>query len=293
MNPVPEDFGTFWHDAQAEADRVKLDFHRSHNNDFELTGFIVETLSFAGIDGSPIHGWLAYPEGARRLPGFLWVPPYGRESLLPNAYGTRAGYVSMSFNFFGHEAFHQEKYVMSRGYFAEGCEDPETWVFRSMYQNAAVAMRVLQAQIEVDEDRLGAMGMSQGGGMSIWLGAHSPQVKAVCADMPFLGDMQNALSANIYRYPLKELTDYMDSIPFGRERVLNTVAYFDTMNQASVCRVPTSVSLGLKDPAVRPSQVHAIFDALQGSKELKEYDWGHDWHEEMISSNRAWFDLRL
>jgi cephalosporin-C deacetylase len=293
MNALPEDFAAFWKEMQAVADGVKLDYHRSLKNDFNLPGFVVETLSFTGVGGSTIYGWLAYPEGARRLPGFLWVPPYGRESLLPNAYGTREGYVSTSFNFFGHEAFHQEKYVMSRGYFAEGASDPETWIFRSMYQNAAIAARVLQAQIEVDEDRLGAMGMSQGGGISIWLGANCPLIKAVCADMPFLSDMQNALAGNIYRYPLKELTDYMDSIPFGRERVLNTVAYFDTMNLASVCHRPTSVSLGLKDPAVRPNQVHAVFDALPGPKELREYDWGHDWHEEMIPSNRAWFDRYL
>ena len=57
----------------------------------------------------------ARPGRSRRAPGFVWIPPYGRESLLPNAYGTREGFVSLSFNFFGHEAFHQEKYVTARG----------------------------------------------------------------------------------------------------------------------------------------------------------------------------------
>ena len=208
---VPEDFDEFWQDAVAEAASVRLNYHRSSVNEFEYPGFVVETFDFLSIGNRRLYGWLSYPRGARRLPAFVWVPPYGRESLLPNAYGTRDGFVSLSFNFFGHEPFHQEKYVRERGYFSEGAESPYTWVFRRMFQDALIATRVLQAQVEVDEDRIGAMGMSQGAGMSIWLGAWSPIIKAVCADMPFLAGMNRVLTGNVHRYPLKELTDFMET----------------------------------------------------------------------------------
>jgi cephalosporin-C deacetylase len=289
MTPyLPEDFDAFWRDTVAEADAVRLDFHRGFTNEYELPGFVVNTLDFAGVQGRRVNGWIAYPEGERRLPGFIWVPPYGRESLLPNRYGTREGFVSLSLNFHGEASFHQEKYVKERGYFAEGAGDPETWVFRRMIQDALVAVRVLQAQVEADEDRLGAMGMSQGGGMAIWLGAFSPIVKAVCADMPFLGAIQHTLSHDVHRYPLRELVDSMDDIPVGRERVMNTVSYFDTMNVATRCEKPTQVSVGLKDPACRPPTVRAIFEALPRAKRLITYDWGHDWHQDMVENNRQW-----
>ena len=289
MTPYPpEDFEAFWTVALEPAMRARLDYHRSLANDFELPGFIVESLTFAGIGGETLHGWLAYPRGARRLPGFLWVPPYGRESLLPNVYGTREGFTSLSFNFFGHEAFHQEKYTPSRGYFGEGAGNAESWIFRSMFQNAVIATRVLQAQAEADEDRIAAMGMSQGAGISIWLGAWCPIVRAVCADMPFLANIRAALDRNVYRYPLKELVDAMENLPLGRERIFHMLAYFDTMNQATRCNVPTLVSRGLKDPSVRPETVQAVFDALPGFKVMKTYDWGHDWHPDMIETNRKW-----
>lgn len=290
---LPEDFDAFWNEAVAEATAVPLDVHRSFRNDFDLPGFVVETISFATVGGRRLNGWIASPPDARRLPGFVWVPPYGRESLLPNAYGTREGFVSLSFNFFGHEAFHQEKYVTARGYFAEGAADPETWIFRQMLQDAIVATKVLQAQVEVDADRVGAMGMSQGAGIAIWLGAWCSIVRAVCADMPFLGNIGHTLTTDVHRYPLKELTDFMDSIPLGRERVLNTLSYFDTAHQATRCEKPTQVSLGLKDPACRPDTVRTIFDALPGTKRLKVYDWGHDWHPDMISNNAEWLRENL
>ncbi len=285
---LPEDFDAFWHEAADEAHRLPLDYRRSLSNDFPLDGFVVETLDFAAMNGKRLHGWLAYPEGARRLPGFVWVPPYGRESLLPNAYGTREGFASLSFNFFGHDAFHQEKYTPSRGYFAEGAESPETWVFREMLQNAIVATRVLQAQVEVDEDRIAAMGMSQGAGIAIWLGAWCRAVRSVCADMPFLGAIGQSLLQQVYRYPLKELTDFMERIPLGQQRVLNTVSYFDTMHMATRCAVPTHVSYGTKDPSCRPPNVKAIFEALPGPKKLIEYEWGHDWYPAMVENNRQW-----
>lgn len=296
MNPfvpdLPEDFVEFWHETYAQAKAAPLDFHRALSPS-QSSHHLIETFVFRGIDGQPRHGWFAYPEAARRIPAFLWIPPYGRESVLPNQYGTREGYASLSFNFHGEGAFHREAYAPARGYFAEGAGDPQTWIFRRMFQDAVLAARVLQAQVEVDEDRIGSMGMSQGGGISIWLGAWCPIVKAVVADMPFLGAMRSALNRNAYRYPMKELIDFGEAVPLGHERVLATLAYFDTMHQATQCQVPTLVSLGEKDPAARPENVQAIFEAVAGPKELHRYDWGHDWHPEMVERNRAWLDRHL
>jgi cephalosporin-C deacetylase len=253
----------------------------------------VEVINFSVLHGRELQGWLAYPHGARRLPGFVWVPPYGWESLLPNAYGTRTGFASLSFNFFGHGAFHQEKYLPGNGYFSSGAEAPEKWIFRQMFQDALVATKVLQAQLEVDEDRIGAMGMSQGGGMAIWLAAWSPIIKAVCADRPFLGGMNRTLLGKVYRYPLKELIDFMETLPVGEARVLNTVSYFDTINQATRCKKPTQVSLGVKDPAARPEVVEAIFEALAGPKVLRRYECGHEWFSPMIENNQVWLSENL
>jgi cephalosporin-C deacetylase len=207
---------------------------------------------------------------------------------MPNQYGTRDGYVSLSFNFFGSDAFHQEKYEPKRGYFSEGILAKEDWVFRRMFQNAVLATRVLADHQDVNPNALASMGMSQGGGISIWLGAWCSRIKAVCADMPFLGALHETLMKNVYRYPLKEIMDFMQNVPDGERKVMETISYFDTLNQATRCSKPTLVSVGLKDPAVKPIQVRSIFEALPGEKKMVEYDWGHDWHPDMVGNNREW-----
>ena len=241
------------------------------------------------VNNRKLFGWFSYPEGQSRLPAFLWINPYGRESLVPNQYGTRKGFASLNFNFFGYSGFHQEKYRIDRGYFAEGIESPSSYILRTFIQDCIVALKVLESQLEVDESRIGVMGMSQGGGLAIACGALSKVARAVCADMPFFGDIRNTLRLPVHRYPLKEIIDFEDRTVLGRERVEYTLSYFDTAYHASRCSVPTHVTLGLKDPACRPSTVLEIYNQLPGKKQLVELDWGHDWHPNMISSNECWF----
>ncbi|MCH8274534.1 MAG: acetylxylan esterase, partial [Armatimonadetes bacterium] len=285
----PEDFDEFWAEAAQEAQAAPLDFQRSRKDSRMLDRFWVETFRFRGVSGETLHAWIAIPdEREGRAPAFLCIPAYGRESHLPDAYSTRRGMVSVCFNFFGGPAFHKEEYAPSRGYFAQRIEDPNTWVFRAMAQNCLIAVRVLRAQLEANEDRLAVAGFSQGGGMAVWTGALSPYIKAVCADAPFLSAMRYVMEKPVYRYPLKEVTDYAAEIPLGMERVMNTLSYFDTVNHATRLRAPTQVSFGRRDPACIPPTVRAVYDAVQVEKNLIEYDTGHDWNPGMIEANRAW-----
>ena len=284
---IPPDFDAFWAEASDEASQVSVDFDRRATSLQPLQTHRVELIDFLGAAGR-LHGWIAVPNDVTQAPGFLWIPAYGRESHLPDEYSTRDGFVSLSFNFHGHAAFHKEEYKPERGYFSEGVGDPRTWIFRRMAMDCLIAMRVLAEQPEVDPERLASAGLSQGGGMAIWAGVHSPLVTRVVADLPFLSDMGNTLGKDVYRYPLKELTDYADSSGLGMEPVMRTISYFDTAHQATRLTKPVLVSLGEKDPAVKPASVRAVYAALAfEDKRLIEYPTGHDWHPGMIEANRS------
>ncbi|MEJ5171313.1 MAG: acetylxylan esterase [Fimbriimonadales bacterium] len=284
----PEDLELFWSRVATEASAARLWYKRDLRPRPLATGHLCEEIRFEGVAGEELFGWFAYPVGARRVPAFLWLPPYGRSSVPPNEYGVREGFASLSFNHCGLPALHEERYRPSQGYFADGIDSPETWIFRRMIQNAFIAARVLQALVEVDEGRIAAAGMSQGGGMAVWLGAICPIVKAVCADMPFLCRTRDIEARDLLRYPLKELQDYADSVPLGYERVSHTLSYFDTTHLAPLCKVPTQVSLGERDPASRPERVEALFEALPGPKRLVRYPVGHEWTPDMVPNNRQW-----
>jgi cephalosporin-C deacetylase len=290
---LPEDFGHFWSETVNDALHAPIDFGLAPVKEEPSDTHEIRQINFRGISGVRLHGWVASPLGKSRCPAFVWLPPYGRESRLPDQYGTRSGFTSLSFNFFGHEAFHREIYRVERGYFSEGATSPESWIIRRMFQDSIIATRVLRLLPEADEDRLAMMGMSQGGGMTIWNAAWNPFLRVACADMPFMGKFGDLLQSSVYRYPTKELTDFMETIPFGKETVLNTVSYFDTVFHAAKSRIPVHISLGEKDPACKPSSVEAVFDALPEPKALTRLNWGHDWHESMVQNNLEWLERFL
>lgn len=293
LEPSPPDgFEAFWRETAAQAQEAPLEFELKASGRASPSGHPVDEAVFRGISGEPRHGWLARADDPA-APGFVWLPPYGRWSMPPDKYGTRPGYTSLSLNFFGHGAFHEEEYTPARGYFAEGVETPESWVFRRMFQDAVLALRVLGACGAADPGRLAAAGLSQGGGMAVWLGAWAEGVRAVAADFPFLSGMPWVQERGFYRYPLKELADFVGGDEGRGAAVRRTLSYFDTVNQASFCHAPTLVVAGRKDPAVRPEQVEAVYRALPGPKEFAEVDWGHDWHESMVGRNQAWLDRWL
>ncbi len=290
----PIGFDSFWSDLVGEAESHSLEYSVSEFKPSTRSDHWVAEYEFRSIIGEQLHGWIARPKAEGHFPGFLWLPPYSRWSMLPNEYGTRPGFASISLNYFGESAFHQEIYKPERGYFSEGCENPRTWIFRRMIQDAILVSRIFETQSFVDSERIASMGMSQGGGMSIWLGAMCPRIKAVVADMPFLGAMPWALDLTKgFRFPLKELTDVMSTSELNAELILETISFFDTVNLAAKCEIPVRVTLGLKDPAVRPEQARAVFDALAGQKEIQELNWGHDWHPEMISGSLNWLNQWL
>jgi cephalosporin-C deacetylase len=130
--------------------------------------------------------------------------------------------------------------------------------------------------------------MSQGGGLSVWLGAFFPLVRCVVGDMPFGAARPVVFERDIHRYPLRELVDWWGSDASRRATAMETMAFFDTVNIATRCKVPTLVTYGVKDPAVREFEVKSVYEALAGEKEIAAIDAGHDWHESMVSRNADW-----
>lgn len=279
---IPPGFEEFWGEVVSEANSAPLDFIVAAQNEFFLDSHSVEVFSFRGVDGESRQGWVALPTGLTVAPGFLWLAPYSRWSMLPNRYGVRDGMASISFNFHGESAFHREEYSVERGYMAHGVESRDTWVFKRMFQDAVIVGRIFSQFEGVDSEKIAAMGMSQGGGLAIWMGAWVPWIKAVVADEPFLSGVPWILDAKYFRYPLKELTDVAFASEESEAKVRLTLSYFDTVNQSAFCEKPTRVTLGLKDPSVRPPQVRAVYETLPGIRELEEIDCGHDWHPRMI-----------
>jgi cephalosporin-C deacetylase len=163
------------------------------------------------------------------------------------------------------------------GLLTYGMVDRNTYSYRGFYMDACRAVEFLLGRDEVDADRLGVTGHSQGGGLTVSTAALRPEIKAAAAGAPYLCGYMDAIELTD-AYPYQEIADYLRQNPSSREQVENTLAYFDGINLAHRITCPTIVSVGLQDSTCPPETGFAMFDAISSEdKRMYAYDGhGHD-----------------
>jgi cephalosporin-C deacetylase len=291
----PPDFEAFWRAVVAESDALPIVYERVHHPDDDTPTHRVYRLRWQGADGKGREGWYAIPKHATEpLPGLLYLPGYGVNAVPINENTAFAQFITLSPNLHGYAVEPMVPYSPEYGYFTQGIETPQTYVYRRILIDCLLTARVLGAQLEVDSSRIIAAGLSQGGGLAVMLGAWCPLVRVVVAELPALTYWEYLLNATVWRYPIKEFADYMQATGRSPESLLATLQYFDTVNHAPFVRVPVQLSLALKDPGIRAPVVFSLYDAMPRPKRLLIYeDLGHDWSPEMHTRLQEWAEKFL
>ncbi len=291
----PADFEAFWNATVAEVDAAPLRYERVHYNSDDQPTHIVYRLRWVGIDGRGREGWYALPRGATLpAPAVLYLPGYGVGTVPINENTSFDRLITFSVNLHGYAVEPNVPYSPELGYFTQGIQSPQTYIYRRLVQDSLLAMRVLASQPEVDSSRLAAAGLSQGGGLAVMLGAWCPLTRCVVAELPALTYWEYLLGKTAWRYPIKEFADYLEMTGTSPETILSVLQYYDAVNHAPYVRVPVQLSLALKDPGIRAPVVFSLYDALPLPKRLLIYeDLGHDWHPEMRRRLEEWANQYL
>ena len=76
-------------------------------------------------------------------------------------------------------------------------------------------------QSEVDSERIGIQGSSQGGALTLVAAALRPQIKAASAGAPYLTGVVDAIDLT-RTYPYEEINDYLRLNPQNRNAMIDT-----------------------------------------------------------------------
>jgi cephalosporin-C deacetylase len=149
--------------------------------------------------------------------------------------------------------------------------DHNTYGYRGFYLDVIRAVDVLLGRAEVDSERIGLAGSSQGGGLGISTAALRPDViKAVACGAPYLCGIMTAPTLT-RSYPYEEINEYLRLHPKDVDRVRETVAYYDGLNFAPAVQAPTMIYLGLQDDVCPPETGFALHRVLTCEKTLHTY----------------------
>ena len=278
----PADLDAFWAGTLAEARRHDLaaTFTRVENG---LA--LVETydVTFAGFGGQPVKGWLQLPAGRTGpLPAVVQYIGYGggrglaHEDLL----FALAGHAHLVMDTRGQGStwrvgdtpdpdptgapFHP-------GFMTRGILDPATYYYRRVYTDAVRAVEAVRSHPAVDPTRVAVTGVSQGGGISIAVGALVPDLAGVAPDVPFLCDFPRGTTITD-NAPYSEIARYLKAHRDHVAAAQRTLAYFDGAILARRAMAPALFSTALMDLVCPPSTVFAAYNHWAGGdKRIEVY----------------------
>ena len=279
----PQDFTEFWQRLKDELAQVPLEWERIPDSTWTTSELTVDWLRFPSLNGQFVYGWLAVPKHPAPADntGYLWLPGYSHGNPPPRTESLYPRTVTLGLNLHGNtpDTPYVHPGTQNQEYITQGIDSPETYIYRDIIAHCLRAMDVLGELPEIHPTKRFVGGMSQGGGLALITAALHPMARMCLADMPWLCDLDRALSL-IDRDRYKSLPhfripdgralieDYADTHPERREQIFQTYRYFDPLSHAAYIRCPTQVSAGGRDPSCKPPTIFAVYNALTCEKEM-------------------------
>lgn len=273
----PDDFHDFWDGVERQAAAIPLDPDLVPDPLRTSADIEVFQVFYTSLDQVRIAAWYCRPtQRPARAPALLFVPGYQMDPPIPKEWA-RKGYCALSVAPRGKLRSNRQFNPGYPNLLTHNIVDRHTYAYRGFYVDAWRGVDFLLSRPEVDPNRIGVTGSSQGGGLTITTAAMRPQVRAAAAGAPYLCGMMDAITLT-HTYPYEEINDYLRLHPESRQEVEDTLAYFDGHNFADKITCPIMVNIGLQDNVCPPETGYALFNRIAAQdKQLYTYDGhGHD-----------------
>jgi cephalosporin-C deacetylase len=171
------------------------------------------------------------------------------------------------------------------GQIIRGLEDalkgqPEKLLFRQIFLDTAQLAKIVMEMPDVDPDRVGATGGSQGGALTVACIALEPRIKRAVPVYPFLSDYKRVWEMDQAKDAYKELQEYFrlfDPTHENENKVFENLGYIDIQNLAP--RIQTNIlwGIGLMDTVCPPSSQFAVYNKIKSQKSMIIYpDYAHE-----------------
>jgi cephalosporin-C deacetylase len=278
------DFEEFWAETKSELEKIKLNY-RLEPHQYPVRGVMVYSINFDGFMGANIEGWLAVPEKPGKHPGIVIYHGYNwaADGCINDTVNMALhGYAVLHMQVRGQQGGSVDNVIPSHGnhagWMTKGILSKEEYYYRAVYMDCVRALEVMADLEAVDESRIGVIGGSQGGGLTLAAAALSDIPKVAVAQYPYLCHFERAIDVAL-QMPYGEINQFFrrHSDPSVEERAKETLSYFDIMNHAKYIKCPVLVASGLVDEITPPSTIFATYNHMVCPKEIAVYRYyGHE-----------------
>ncbi|MBT2661616.1 acetylxylan esterase [Bacillus sp. ISL-45] len=277
------DFHSFWESRIVENKKYPLNIEVKERS-YPLKEIKVYDVYFDGFRNSRIHGVYISPAkdhvekpAAVIFHGYNWntlQPHYAFKHVIQGTpvlmVETRGQSIeSPDENSYGNGG--------SAGWMTSGILDPDCYYYTYVYMDCFRSVGVVKELS--GKSKVYVEGGSQGGALAIAVAALKPDILFALCDIPFLSHFERSIklaSEGPYN-EIYHLFKVHDPLHQKAETIYGTLSYVDCMNLAGGVACPVLLSVGLEDTVCPPSGGFAVFNHLQGPKDIRVYpEYGHE-----------------
>jgi len=288
VNPRPTDFDAYWDRALSEMAEVDpcVELRPA---EFQTPFAECFHMFFTGVRGARVHAMLLRPKKAvAPHPAVLMFHGYSGNA---GDWSGKLGYAAMGFTVAALDCRGQGGNSEDtggvvgntlHGHIIRGVDDetPDNLLFRHIFLDTAQLAGLVMAMPDVDEDRVGATGGSQGGGLTLACAALEPRIRRAAPIYPFLSDYRRVWDLDLATAAYQEIQDYFrrfDPLHEREDEFFTRLGYVDVQHLASRIRADVLLGLGLRDTVCPPSTQFAAYNKITSTKQYVTYpDFGHE-----------------
>lgn len=291
LNPCPADFDEFWDKGLAEMRQIDPQVELVPS-EFQTDFAECFNMFFTGVGGARVHAKLVRPKNiSSPQPAVLQFHGYSGDC---GDWQSKLGYAAQGYTVAaldcrGQGGFSEDvggvKGWTLRGHFIRGLDNalagsPEKLLFRNIFLDTAQMAKIVMEMPQVDENRVGAMGGSQGGGLTLACASLVPEIKRVAPNFPFLTDYRRVWEMDLDVGAYEELRIFFRKFDPQHKRedeIFEMLGYIDVHNLTKRIGGEVMMAVGLMDTVCPPSTQFAAYNKIKSKKSLEIYpDFAHE-----------------
>ncbi|MCK9857162.1 acetylxylan esterase [Paenibacillus sp. ATY16] len=302
-NPRPEDFDAYWERALDEMRAVDPQIELVPSS-FQVPFADCFDLYFTGVRGARIHAKYVRPKNVPEPhPAIIQFHGYTGNA---GDWSDKLAYAALGYSVFSMDCRGQGglsedtggvKGTTHNGHIIRGLNDhPDNLLMRHIFLDTAQLAGIAMDRPEVDPDRVGAIGGSQGGALTIACASLEPRISRLAPVYPFLCDYKRVWEMDLAKDAYGELRTFFRHFDPRHEReeeIFEKLGYIDLQHLANRIKGEVLMTVGLADTICPPSTQFAAYNNITAPKSADIYpDYGHE-HIPEVSDRTIQFMLGL
>lgn len=287
-SPCPPDMDEYWDRAIAEMKATDPGVELIPSR-FQVPFAECFDLYFTGVRGARIHAKYIRPKNSEtKHPAVLQFHGYTGSS---GDWNDKLNYAAMGYSVAALDCRGQGgksedtggvKGNTFRGHIIRGLDEgADHLLFRHIFLDTAQLAKIVMEMPEVDENRVGAMGGSQGGALTLACASLEPRIKRLAPVYPFLCDYRRVWEMDLAKDAYEELREYFrhfDPLHEREDEIFMRLGYIDLQNLVKRIRGEVFMNVGLMDTICPPSTQFAVYNKITSVKTMNIYpDYGHEY----------------